>query len=391
MSGVLGDNPNYIGEDLGSGGFQSIPPSPSLEPEATPLPPTRSGRPMRHCRVPLRFQDAVPEPAPTATSMAHQSDQPLPTIRRVLLHVSDHIRTWSNAFGMWREYYQRPSYDPDSFLGPDDLINHPRSNTGDAPLPAVGSETSRPPYWPFRCLSHFKLMAWHNNDNVTKSLQDTNSLIKDVILDPDFNAADFIDFDIHTETQRLDTELNNHPHLASFTSSGVNITVPSGATKVAPQEFTIPGLLHRNLVSVIKEAFQSPLAAHFHYSPFSLFSGPEGNSQSPDKDRSERLYGEVYTSDAFLAEYIEVKRHAPPPLDDPTCSLERVVAALMFSSDATMLTTIGDAKAWRVYLMFGNLSKYIRARVDSGSLYHLAYIPCVSYSSFQRLRSLLTT
>ena len=59
-----------------------------------------------------------------------------------------------------------------------------------------------------------------------------------------------------------------------------------------------------------------------------------------------------------------------------------MVAALMVSSDATMLTDFGTAKAWPIYLMFGNLSKYIRAQPDSGAMHHLAYIPLVSFLLF---------
>ena len=50
----------------------------------------------------------------------------------------------------------------------------------------------------------------------------------------------------------------------------------------------------------------------------------------------------------------------------------------MFSSDATHLTNFGSAKAWPIYLMLGNLSKYFRAQPNLGALYHLAYIPSAS-------------
>jgi hypothetical protein len=54
----------------------------------------------------------------------------------------------------------------------------------------------------------------------------------------------------------------------------------------------------------------------------------------------------------------------------------------MVSSDATTLADFGTAKAWPIYLMFGNLSKYIRAQPDSGAMHHLAYIPSVSFLLF---------
>ena len=156
----------------------------------------------------------------------------------------------------------------------------------------------------------------------------------------------------------------------------MDILVPSGETGVGPKTFKVPGLLHRKLTSVIQEAFQSPLAHLYHYSPFRLFQ------KSPISGKDERVYGEIFTSDAFLAESEWVQRHALVPPDDPNCKREKVVAALMVSSDATMLTDFGTAKAWPIYLMFGNLSKYIRAQPDSGAMHHLAYIPSVSFLLF---------
>ena len=47
----------------------------------------------------------------------------------------------------------------------------------------------------------------------------------------------------------------------------------------------------------------------------------------------------------------------------------------MFWSDVTHLTSFGTAKMWPIYMLFGELSKYIRARPNSGATTHLAYIP----------------
>ncbi|KAJ3560849.1 hypothetical protein NP233_g10562 [Leucocoprinus birnbaumii] len=52
----------------------------------------------------------------------------------------------------------------------------------------------------------------------------------------------------------------------------------------------------------------------------------------------------------------------------------------MFSSDATQLTEFGNAKAWPIYMMLGNLLKYIRSSVSSGAMHHLAYIPSLPES-----------
>lgn len=60
------------------------------------------------------------------------------------------------------------------------------------------------------------------------------------------------------------------------------------------------------------------------------------------------------------------------------CFRERVVLVLMFGSDATHLADFGQAKAWPVYMYFGNESKYDRCRPTASSAEHVAFIPLVS-------------
>ncbi|KAL1711752.1 hypothetical protein EV715DRAFT_268357 [Schizophyllum commune] len=128
-----------------------------------------------------------------------------------------------------------------------------------------------------------------------------------------------------------------------------------------------------------KSAFSDSPAQYLHFSPFEL-----RHSTSGDAGDSQRLHGELYTSDAFLKAHDEVQRHGLLPEDDPHCTRERMVAALQFASDGTHLANFGNAKAWPIYVMLGNLSKYIRAVPTSGALYHLAYIPSLpsSFAAF---------
>ncbi len=121
---------------------------------------------------------------------------------------------------------------------------------------------------------------------------------------------------------------------------------------VPPRTFSVPGLLHRNLTGIIKAVFSSPLARHFHFSPFKLF-------HEVSSDVEERIFSEVYNSDVFIEENDKVQG-APLPPDEPDCKREKVVAALMFWSDSTHLANFGTAKLWPIYLLFGNISKYIR-------------------------------
>jgi hypothetical protein len=61
------------------------------------------------------------------------------------------------------------------------------------------------------------------------------------------------------------------------------------------------------------------------------------------------------------------------------CSLERVIAGLMFFSDATHLANFGTAKAWPLYLYFGNLTKYARSSPKSGACHLVGFLPSVGH------------
>ena len=87
----------------------------------------------------------------------------------------------------------------------------------------------------------------------------------------------------------------------------------------------------------------------------------------------ERIYSELYTADAFIAEQEKIKQQP----QEPGCELETVVASIMLWSDSTHLTSFGNASLWPIYMFFGNLSKYIRAKPTSFAAHHLAYIPKV--------------
>ena len=146
--------------------------------------------------------------------------------------------------------------------------------------------------------------------------------------------------------------------------------------------YSVPGLRYHKLLNVIKAAFQDPLSQQFHFTPFSLMH------QSTVTGKDQRVYSELYNSDAFINEHKRVQNCSPPLPDDPGCKLEKVVAALMFWSDSTHLTNFGTAKLWPIYLFFGNLSKYIRSQPSSGACHHLAYIPSVCILSTQSMFSL---
>ncbi|PPQ84255.1 hypothetical protein CVT26_011861, partial [Gymnopilus dilepis] len=306
---------------------------------------------------------------------------PLPTLEpeertailpRVVLIVRNPFRTIANSFKLLREYLYRPSFDPDSFVPSEDLL--------DAGAGLTVEETTRastpPPV--HRNQTVELLMNWKDSGSLTKSDGEVDRLVKEVLLDPNFKVEELHGFSAARENRRNDAADENSPFLDSFQTADIEIEVPSGSKDVPATKFTIPGLRFRKLTAVVRAAFSSSLGAKLHLSPFKLF-------RTSTDGEEERVYSELYNSDAFIEEHDKVQR-APVPPDDPDCKREKVVAALMFWSDATHLANFGTAKLWPIYMFLGNLSKYIRAQPNSGACQHVAYIPSLP-DSFQDFMS----
>ena len=315
--------------------------------------------------MPARFRDPQLEgPSPLSLPAV----KPTPVIRKVLLHVRDSMRTAINSFGLGREYPYRPSYDPDASVLPEDLSNYSRPPDGVVPSP---ERPQLQPPWPFKNMSIFRLMQWMNTGNNQKSAGEVNRLINDVISAEDFSPTDLKGFMAQRENRRFD-QSKASPDFSSkdgWTEVDVDIQVPTGVKNAPAIPFTIKGLHRRRLVDVIKAAFSEKAAEKFHLTPFKRFW------KSPVTGNEERVYDEVYTSDAWLDAHAKLQKQPA----EPGCQLERTIAGLMFWSDSTHLTNFGTAKVWPLYLYFANLSKYIRAKPTSGACHHIAYIPQVSY------------
>ena len=95
--------------------------------------------------------------------------------------------------------------------------------------------------------------------------------------------------------------------------------------------------------------------------------------QPPYRDASpEQVWGELYTSDAFLSaerHLIDTHRDSSQPC---------VIAAFIIWSDSTHLAQFGQAKAWPIYAYFGNQSKYTRCKPTTRSAQVVGYVPPVS-------------
>jgi hypothetical protein len=322
-------------------------------------------------RRPKRFIDSPPI-APTAIEQPLAA--PKPFIRRVILHVRDSMRTMANKFGLLREYHHRPSYDPDEHVLPEDLANFKTSDDPISPEPNTSPDGSHPPPpWPFANMSKFLLMNWANSGSIQKTEPEITRLAREVLSSPEFTLEGLGTFDAHRENKRMDNaiaavESNTPSSCDGWEEIKVDILIPVASTAKPPPPsriFSVPGLHYRSLVEVIKAAWSEDMAKRFHLSPFKRMH------VHPETKVETRVYDEAYTSDIWIEAHDDLQKQP----NEPGCQLEKAIAGLMFWSDSTHLTNFGTAKVWPLYLYFANLSKYIRARPNSGACHHIAYIP----------------
>lgn len=152
---------------------------------------------------------------------------------------------------------------------------------------------------------------------------------------------------------------------------------PELADDLPHAKILIQSIRHRDLTQMMIDVCENDdLAKSFHYHGFrETWTPPYGD---PESAQPERLFGEMYTSDAFLEAERELLSSAP----EPGCDLPRAVVSYMIWSDATHLAQFGQASAWPIYVFFGNLSKYTRACPSSGAAQYAAFIPKVWFSTF---------
>ncbi|KAJ7024134.1 hypothetical protein C8F04DRAFT_1303331 [Mycena alexandri] len=199
-----------------------------------------------------------------------------------------------------------------------------------------------------------RLMTWFHLGSTQKSIAELDALVENVILKEDFNPADLKNFSTARENRRLDD------------SVPTDIDAPKVCTKEAEAaEFVVEGLIYRELLDVMIEAFQSPAFEDFHLTPFESCWDPQ-HGRDPDDpdiqldapdgpldehglpplpDGHQVMYGEIYTSKPMLKAHSELPQTATP-------HLETIIAAYMFYSDSTHLANFGNASLWPLYTFF---------------------------------------
>jgi len=289
------------------------------------------------------------------------------------------------SYGVLQEYTQgKPSITPDQY--------HTLSEVADSPYlaldPSSGSSLrqslqsafgtaiqkvatqTREFFEPFCNALIFCLMTWFYQPSITKSIVELNSLVKDVLLAPDFNSNDLIGFNAAKENNLMDTYQKlqtEYPTPFSFNDKwlkgSVEISLPCDGVEFTSEDATPKFRVefhYRKITQVIQAAL-----AELHTFPFKPYWQP-----SPGEPE-ERIYSEVLTGDIWNAEYEKI---CGTPRSGENSALERFIIRLLIWLDSTSLTQFRNAELWPIYLYIGNQSKYECAKPSSFSSHHLAYL-----------------
>ncbi|KAG2147860.1 uncharacterized protein EDB93DRAFT_1250366 [Suillus bovinus] len=334
-------------------------------------------------QMPLRFRDVLPQPLPVILLEARDRHL-VPVVSVVIsnnpsaLPVRTVLCTPQNVFGLVRQYFSSevPSHDPEQYVTIVDLSliqGSPQVNN-DEHVPLSASSKSQ--YHPYPNCSSFELGNWYWNQGVQKSQEDYMKLMK-IMGASTFKATDVCS----THWKKINSQLGANDYDKGggeewededtrWKISPVSIEVPFARTAEVPGSrcYHAAELYHCSLVGVLREKLANARDDKlFHYEPYQL------HWNSPHLDAKVSIYGDLYTSAAFHKAHSNLQESP----GEPGCDLPRVVAALMFWSDAMQLTSFGNAKLWPTYMYFGNESKYRRCKPSLNLSNHVAYFETV--------------
>jgi len=273
--------------------------------------------------------------------------------------------TEPDSYGVIREYSQgKPSITPDEhyslanvsdspYLALDPSDSQPRTNALRFASPmqqfcSAATSAAQTVFAPFRNMSIFHLMTWFYSSSGVKSLSKVNSLVKDVILAPDFKTEDFVGFNVKKEHRVMDSyqeAATEGPSPFAFDDSWikglVKIPLPCDGVKQSEAEAPIfvVEVYYQKIFDVIKAALAEPCTEQFHAFPF------EASWQPGPDEPEEQIYSEIYTGDRWNEEYAKIHRKNQ---QGPHCDLEVLLIALMIWSDSTLLVQFGNVSLWPI-------------------------------------------
>lgn len=241
-------------------------------------------------------------------------------------------------------------------------------------------------YAPFENATTFLFMYWQHTGENSKSNPEMDRLAQ-IIQDPRFNPSDLHGFRADREGKRLDAYSDSHIDIHSLFSINDGwiegtVAIPLPCEKQRQKEelapsFDVSGVFFRKPLEVLKAALRGPAEEYMHWFPFREYWKPTNEAEP------ERIYSELYNSDAFLREHQQL--NAQIRSEEPQPQMQRVIVGIMLWSDSTHLTSFGTASLWPIYMFVGNQTKYIRSKTSLLTAQHLAYIPkvkCSIYSLF---------
>jgi hypothetical protein len=327
-------------------------------------------------------------------------EEPTPQSQHVRLLVRPtHIQE-RNAFGLARAYKGIPSSVPDQPSAQSYIpeYSHPKQH--------YTARKTEEIIHPYPNLSSFLLDHYFWTAGTSKSRNDRDAL-QAVITHPDFKREDIegVNFRRLEEELRGRSSHGDWEQQRGWRTSEISIGIPTGIKKTAAVKrdnaarearmrnvlytpsstkadidgFPLPiaTFHYRPICEVIRETFSSdPAARSFHYHPY------EQTYHSPTDPTLpiERVYDELYSSDAWIQEDAKIQT-IKVDQSDPERDLPRSVAAIMVWSDETLLNTFSQNKAWPIYIFFGNQPKRERSAPTIGGGRHLAHLPEVSMFS----------
>lgn len=218
-------------------------------------------------------------------------------------------RTQKNEFGLYKQFRapEDHPYDPEA-----DLCEMDFCDIDIAASPSPTGPLDPEQYHPFPNRNAFLLGEWQACDENGKGRKGFNRLLE-IIGSPDWNPADICGlnwtrinnalaepFDVNKDDDEWSDE-------SGWKTTTVSIDVPFGAKCLNPGRVPFEvQFRHRPILPVIMEKIMSLRPDdHFHFLPYELRWQP-GEAQ-PDIG----VYGEMYTSPAFLKEFERLQVREP--------------------------------------------------------------------------------
>ncbi|KAK0478557.1 hypothetical protein IW261DRAFT_1337999, partial [Armillaria novae-zelandiae] len=228
-----------------------------------------------------------------------------------------------------------------------------------------GQHSSSHIWAPLANATTFRLLKWFYNSD-KKTLEDLDHLVYDILLQPDFSVHECEDFSAAREARCLDKPDIFNSDVWKRDSMEISLSQKefSWNTEAEAPVVKVEGVWHRSLTKVITSAFQDSSASEFH------LKGYKEMWKASEDSPAERIYGEVYTSPAYLEMEEKVRPTIPPD-----SAIENIVVPILLYTDSTHLANFGDASLWPGYLFIGLLSKLLTAMPDVHAAHHFVYMP----------------